>query len=246
MKTQNKKGFYFSLAMVSLILGFLISFAITNQQSIYSRTPQLRKRELVKVVRNLEKERESLKGELKNLRKKLTRIEKIAAKEEGVLTSYSSNLEEAKLALGLMGLEGPGIIVTIGDNSNVPPGEDPNNYIIHDYDLRVLVNALWEGGAEAIALNNQRLIFTSAIRCAGSTILVNSTRLVSPYEIKAIGDFKNLKNALETNRDASLLCQKYAPNYGLLLKIEEKKFLRIPGYSGSLNVKYAKSLEEGS
>ncbi|MEW6188887.1 MAG: DUF881 domain-containing protein [Actinomycetota bacterium] len=239
---MNEARRFFSPILICLILGFLLSTAFYAQQRTRERVGP-RKTELIEVIKSLEKERENLKRETGKLRERLRAYEKEAAAHEGILGSFTKELEELKFAAGLTAVMGPGVEVTLGDALQVPPGEDPNDYIIHDYDLRIVVNALWDGGAEAIAINNQRLVSTSAIRCAGNTILVNSMRLATPYKIRAIGNSERLYRALQENKDASKLLWDYAKSFGLIAEIKTLSHIKIPAYSGSLRVEHARAIK---
>lgn len=75
-------------------------------------------------------------------------------------------------------------MVTIDDSKrSSKPGENPNLYLIHDDDILKVINELWAAGAEAVSINEQRLIANSEIRCADSTLSVNNTRYSPPYDI---------------------------------------------------------------
>ena len=93
--------------------------------------------------------------------------------------------------------EGQGVTITIDDSkTKSKAGENPNLYLIHDDDLLKVINELKAAGAEAISINEQRLIATSEIRCAGPTLSVNNIRSAPPYEIKAIGEDVLLKSTI--------------------------------------------------
>lgn len=232
------------LIVLSFVAGFLMVTAFFSKEPVARDLSFERKRELIKVMYGLEEERDSLKKELADLREQVATIEKKAAENEGVLKSYQEELRKVKEVSGLLKAKGPGVVVTLGDNPNPTKGEDPNPYIIHDYDLRVVVNALFSGGAEAVAINNQRIIFISSIRCVGTTILLNAVRLAQPYEIKAIGDPELLVNALQEDPAVALLFGTYAKNFGLITKVNTQEQLEIPAFNGSLVVKETKLHEE--
>ncbi len=90
---------------------------------------------------------------------------------------------------------GPGVSVTLSD-APTGSGATTPDMVVRDQDIRVVVNALWSAGAEAVAVNGLRLGPGTFIRTAGSTILVNVTALKSPYEVEAIGDANALQVAL--------------------------------------------------
>ncbi len=232
------------LIALSFVAGFLLITAFFSKSPVARDLSFERKQELIKVMYGLEEERDSLKKELADLREEVASIEQKAAKDEGVLKSYQEELKKVKKAAGLLKAKGPGVVVILGDNPSPVEGEDPNSYIIHDYDLRVVVNALFRGGAEAVAINNQRLIFTSSIRCVGTTVLLNAIRLAQPYEIKAVGDPELLAKALQDDPAVALLFSTYAENFGLITKVSTQEQVEIPAFSGSLVVKEAKVHEE--
>lgn len=222
------------LALASFILGYLITLSIQAQPASRSPLTIGRKRELIKNIYSLEKERENLKSKIRAVEKNLKEIEKSALKNQGLLDKYSSELKKSQIYLGLLPAKGPGIEIVLSDSPNVPAGADPNNYLIHDYDLRVIVNALLKGGAEGVAINNQRLIFDSTIRCVGATIMVNSVRLAPPYIIRAIGSPLKLREALKTDEEARVFFNEYVPSFGLQAGLKEFEELSLPAYQGLL------------
>ena len=232
------------VAVISMILGLLLTTSFYAKQKALKTSPLSRKQQLIKVVRELEEKRERLKSDLKKLRAALSEEEKQAASERGEFASFTKELKDLKSEAGFTAVTGPGLEVTLEDNPNVPSGQDPNNYIIHDYDVRAVINALWSGGAEAVSINNQRLISTSAVRCVGTTILANFIRLGTPYRIKAIGNPNELEEALNKDRPASLLLNSYVKAFGLRVKVTKGSELKLPPYEGSLKVEYARTLGE--
>lgn len=243
MKSNDIKG-QVLLSAVFLILGILLATSFVSQQAQRASVPSSRKTELIGIIRDLEGEREKLKAELQKQRNQMTAFEKQAAADQGVLSSFTKRLDGVKFATGLTRVEGPGISITIGDSQSIPPNKNPNDYIVHDTDLRIIVNALWSAGAEAIVVNNERLVSTSAIRCAGTMILVNSRRLAAPYQIKAIGNSERLFSGLKQDKDASRLLNEVAKTYNLLVSIERESDLTLPAYKGSLGIEYAQVAEK--
>ncbi len=224
------------LILISFVLGYLITYAIQARSAYLEPLPAGRKKELIKNVYRLEEERKHLKREIATLEKNLKKIEESALKNQGLLDKYKSELKKSQVYLGLLAARGPGVEIVLSDSISIPAGADPNNYLIHDYDLRVIVNALLKGGAEGIAINNQRLIFNSTIRCVGATIMVNSVRLVPPYNIKAIGSPSRLLKALEEDEESTVFLKEYVPTFGLQIRLKELKEVYLPSYNGPLGV----------
>lgn len=223
-----------SLALTSFMLGYLVTYAIHARSASIEPLPAGRKKELIANIYRLEEERKNLKREIATLERNLEQIEKNALKNQGLLDKYNSELKKSQMYLGLLPARGPGVEIILSDSLNIPAGADPNNYLIHDYDLRVIVNALLKGGAEGIAINNQRLIFNSTIRCVGATIMVNSVRLVPPYKIRAIGSPSKLLRAIEEDEESTVLLKEYAPFLGLQIRLKELEEVYLPPYHGPL------------
>jgi len=108
----------------------------------------------------------------------------------------ADRLRGLELASSLLALSGPGLIVTAADAPVTPdpvtghvPTIDPTGPgRVQDRDLASIVNGLWAAGAEAVAVDGQRLSPVSTIRSAGGAILVDFRPVSSPYEVRAIGD----------------------------------------------------------
>lgn len=145
-------------------------------------------------------------------------------------------LSQAEMIAGETDVKGNGIVVTITDY------EDTEKIVARD--LVLLVNELRLAGAEAISINDQRIINMSDIvdiniDDGAHYIFVNKEkRLVSPYVIKAIGDQRYLESALTTKTVGFI--DQYSENATL----ERQNNIRIPKYSGEIKVKYVNIKEE--
>ena len=111
-----------------------------------------------------------------------------------LISSMTTLLERAEILAGLVKVKGQGVVITLADSmdTNIPVEAG----LVHDTDLMAIVNELRAAGAEAISVNGQRIISTTAIRCVGPTIQINEVKVASPFHIKAIGDAKYLESAL--------------------------------------------------
>lgn len=139
---------------------------------------------------------------------------------ERELANLRSQLRELREIAGYSELSGPGIVVKVYDSANGVTSEQ----IVHDSDIRDLVNELFSAGATGIEVGNQRLIATSSIRCAGPTILVNQQPIsVNPIVIKAVGSPRILASSLDLKKNELKL-------FGLSLEIEEKEKVTLDGY----------------
>ncbi len=149
-------------------------------------------------------------------------------------------LSQARFLAGLTPVQGPGVVVTLNDSrkplSNMPTGIAPAN-IIHDTDINQVVNELKAAGAEAIAVNDQRLVATSSIRCMGPTVFINFVPTAPPFVIKAIGNPKTLAGAMNIPGGVGTQLKAYDP---AMFSVREAGPLRLPAYSGNSEPRYAR------
>lgn len=146
-------------------------------------------------------------------------------------------LPATALASALTEAQGPGVVVTLS--------EQEASGFVRDQELRALVNLLWYGGAEAIAVNGERIGPGTTIRTAGSAILVNLTAVASPYQVEAIGDPQSLLSALSSGQTGEALAA-YVSSSGFKLDIDEEPAINIRG-ARMPRILYAEAVaEEGS
>ncbi|HTZ42599.1 MAG TPA: DUF881 domain-containing protein [Jatrophihabitans sp.] len=125
----------------------------------------------------------------------------VAALRDAQLPANDRAVRAAEVAAGSVAVTGPGMQVELGEPTSQPtagngrPGTTPQSAVavIHDTDVRAVVNQMWSDGAESIAINGLRLTPTSFIRVAGESILVDFSPLRSPYTISAIGNSDQLQ-----------------------------------------------------
>jgi uncharacterized protein YlxW (UPF0749 family) len=181
---------------------------------------------------NLQKQNDEMVNKVIVLRDQLAAL--AGSDDSNVL---NESLAKANITAGFTPVVGPGIVIVLDDNPNqLTENDNPNDFLIHDYNLLYVVNQLKDLGAEAISINEVRVIGSSEIRCAGPTILVNSTRVTSPFEIKAIGDPDVLDRSIRA-KDGEL--QSLATR-GMRISVQKANKISIPGFNGILQYRYAK------
>jgi uncharacterized protein YlxW (UPF0749 family) len=198
-------------------------------------------RELVEgTIRRLEAEQADLKKQIADLRTQLGTAQSTASQRKSTLSDLTAELDHQQVAAGVVPLHGAGVVAVFNDSTDhdIAPNEDPANYILHDYDLRDMLNALWTAGAEAVSLNGERVVNNTSLYCVGTTILINSTRLSPPYEVHAIGDPAALQAALLGSPQMEKFNQR-ARIYDLPGKIDRQQDVTVPAYNGSFVFKYA-------
>jgi uncharacterized protein YlxW (UPF0749 family) len=191
-------------------------------------------------IEGLEAEQQELKTRLTELRHRLDERQQAAAAHTDRLRALTSSLEQQRFLAGLTRIRGPGVLVTVDDSAvRSPVGADPSALIIHEYDLRDIVNLLWMAGSEAIAINDERLVSNSSLYCVGSTVMVNNTRLSPPYLIQAIGNSRVQQDYLRNPSHLRALKEKQRL-YGLWFDVQSVDSLALPAYTGGFLVRYAR------
>ena len=118
-------------------------------------------------------------------------------------------------------------------------GAAPDDLVVHQQDVQSVLNALWTGGAEAVAMQDQRLVNTSAPRCIGNTLLLHGRTYSPPYVVTAIGDPARLAATL-ANEPGIKMFKQYAVRYGLGYTQQESARLDVPAYTGQLHTEFAR------
>ncbi|QGF25130.1 DUF881 domain-containing protein [Raineyella fluvialis] len=144
-------------------------------------------------------------------------------------------------------MTGPGVSVVLDDApmSVAPAGLDPDLLVVHQQDIQAVVNALWEGGAEGMTIQGQRVISTTGIKCVGNTVVLQGIPYAPPYRIQAIGDPAILEATLSSSQYVRNY-QDYVAAYGLGWLEHREDALHLPAYTGGIGLTYAKSLAASS
>ncbi|GFH36535.1 DUF881 domain-containing protein [Streptomyces pacificus] len=172
-------------------------------------------------------------------------VEALARRDDGSTAAEDARLRALEVAAGTEKLSGRAVSVTLHDapaNAQAAPGypePQANDLVIHQQDLQAVVNALWQGGAQGVQVMDQRLISTSAVRCVGNTLILQGRVYSPPYQVTAVGDPDRLQAAL-TASPAIQNYQLYVKAYGLGWKVDERETVTLPGYSGTVDLHYAK------
>lgn len=222
-----------SLAVVLALVGFLTLVA-SNGVKQAKRGAESRRAGLVKLINTRQ-------GEVESLGKELVRLRADVAEARRRLSATSADearhLRDVQMSAGTAAVSGPGVEVRLSDSRReVRSDDDRDSLAVHDVDLQLVVNALWAAGAEAVAVNGQRLVSTSPIRAAGETITVNFRPLVPPYKVEAIGaDRKEFERSELAQR-----FRRWAEDYGLGFSVKARGDIDLPGYLGTLQLSSAR------
>lgn len=172
-------------------------------------------------------------------------IDRLQANALGGQGDLSGRLSSLALVTGSAAATGPGLTVTLDDarkqggnsaDGNPRTQASPDDGKVLSKDLQIVANGLWEAGAEAVAINGQRLTARSAIRFAGEAILVNYRPLTRPYVLTAIGSPDLQANFAESAGGSYV--RALQDNYGVRVTMATSKRLTVPAAT-SLTTRYA-------
>jgi len=182
---------------------------------------------------------EALAGEVDDLR---VQVEKLTAdRSVAIDTGEPDQVERIDMAAGRAAVTGPGVTVRLTDaaaDGPRPAGVRPDDLVVHQQDLQAVINALWAGGAEAMALQDQRVIATTAFRCVGNVLSLGGRLYSPPYEVRAIGDPKALRAALLDSPGIRLYLD-WVDAVGLGWSVTTNDTLELPGSEGGAELEFA-------
>ena len=178
--------------------------------------------------------------------------------EVNTLNAYSgketsSSSEDAGSGTMLPKVKGPGITVTLDDSplwetvvGDSGSSATINDYVVHQQDVEAVVNALWQGGAEAMMIQDQRVLFNSAVICKGNVLMLQGKQYSPPYTISAIGPADRMMDSLDSS-DAVRIYKQYVTAFGLGWEVVSKEHLTFPQSPALLQaLKYATVSGDGA
>lgn len=233
---KNKTSMAIIIGCVCVILvGVMFAQFRTVEETDITGIETAREAELQTMLSSWKTKYEEIEEKLQDTKSKISEYEqKINSKEE-TSELLDEELEQTNFLVGKTNVIGDGVIITLEDN---------NEKSIVDSDLRTLVNELKLAGAEAISINDKRILNMTEIVYVNGRILINEDATVSPFVVKAIGDQTYLSSALSLKNSGFVDSYK---KLGKTVEMREEKNISILAYNGSKNqmqFKYAKEVEE--
>ena len=219
-----------STLFVGMLAGVLIgATAITAQGS--DLRPD-RTSDVAQLVAEAEARNQELSQRAADLRAVTDRL---TAAQGAAPASSDPGQELASRTAGLAAVKGPAVRVTLTDApvDVTPPGVSGDLLVVHEQDIQNVVNALWTAGAEAMTIQGQRVVSTTAVKCVGNTVVLHGTAYAPPYVITAIGDPASLEAGLASDTDVQIYRQ-YAQAYQLGYEQQRVDQTTMPAYTGPL------------
>lgn len=239
------KGFKGQLAVgiVCTVLGLVLALQFRSVQgNLEGIAPTQKAAELASELTKIREEKEQLLGEITSLEDKIKEIEESESKEDVLLKNISDELERYKMISGFKSVKGSGVVVVVDDPPKDPEAFYDESMIMYNYDLLLsVVNKLNEAGAEAVSINEQRIISKTEISLAGSNVNINSVPTAPPFIIKAIGDKETLEATLNIRFGIVYTMRE---QFNLQVSVKKEDEIEIPRYNGIITFRYAKPVDE--
>lgn len=234
----RRSKFQMYLTIVTFSTGFLVATSIETTKlmrtekmnnQVFQQETQLTDRILSEKEQN-----RHLENQLIDLQRQVGKVEEAMAARKEEAADILGQLEAARMQAGVVAVEGPGIVVTMQDSQHASTSADITNYIVHEHDVRLVVNELRAAGAEAISINGQRLVSNSSIRCVGPTIIVNGVKSAAPFVVSAIGDPVTLEGALNLPGGVLQSLQDFVQ-----IDVAKHAALQLPAFVGDAKSKHS-------
>jgi len=239
MIDTRRSPWRFGVPLVCLLAGLLLAatHGVSGGAEIRrSDAPRLVDlvREAQSSVSQLNAERDELAGKLDSMHGRSTNV---------ALAAMLRRSAELAGEAGMDPVHGPGLAVTLQDaqrdaNGRFPRDASPDDLVVHQQDIQAVLNALWSTGAEAIQMQDQRVIGTSVPRCVGNTLLLNGRTYSPPYTITAIGNAAAMQAALAA-APLVILYKQYVVRFGLGYREEVKPDVQIVGHTEPVRMHFA-------
>jgi uncharacterized protein YlxW (UPF0749 family) len=245
LRARFGTGWALSVAAALTVVGFVGAAQWNSSVERRDFTTSAQQVLAAQVV-ELETEQRELRDEIGAAEAQIQEFQEESTSSSVSLAQLNQRLAEARLAAGLTEVRGPGVVIEIADSNRVvPPGENPASFIVLVDDLRDIVTALWASGAEAIAINQERVVASSSIYGVGASILVNTSFLPPPYRITAIGSDGLLDRFMAHDAYRGRVAQRIE-FFGLEFATAVERELTLPPFVGNTRFRWAVPLEEAN
>ena len=227
-------------SILILVICFILSAAITLQLRTMASEDSIAQGYMNSDLRDsllkAEERYKTMQSQLSESTKELEKIRTESAKD--VSTDKNDEINRNNMILGLTDVTGPGIVITAKDGAPSGATDNMSLFLIHDADLREIVAELWNAGAQAISINDQRIVNSTCIMCAGNIISINNEKVNSPFVLKAIGNQESLYGI---DRPGGYI--QYMKAY-TSVDLKKADSVEIPKFEGAISQKYISEVKE--
>ncbi|AGZ51416.1 DUF881 domain-containing protein [Mycobacterium kansasii] len=242
MTDERRSPWRFGVPLVCLLAGLLL--AATHGVSGGAEIRRSDAPRLVDLVRHAQSSVNRLDAQRDALTKQIETAH--IPSSDTALAAMLRRAAELAGEAGMNPVHGPGVVVTLNDaqrdaHGRFPRDASPDDLVVHQQDIDAVFNAVWSAGAEAIQMQDQRIIASSVVRCVGNTLLLNGRTYSPPYTITAIGNPAAMQAALAAAPLVTLYKQ-YVVRFGLGYHEEVKSDVQVVGHSEPVRMHFAQPL----
>jgi uncharacterized protein YlxW (UPF0749 family) len=195
---------------------------------------------LLETANGLQAQQDELKDRLLELRAQIGQIEGAGEGSAELVRELNDELEQARIAAGLIPLSGTGIVLQLEDSVQSVSGEaSEDDYLVGARDIRAMVEELWLAGAEAVAVNGERITPTTSVIDIGTSVLVNAAYLAPPYQIAALGP-DDIYDRLAAAPGFIDFVRARAEAYGIRISFAEPTTVDVPAFAGTVSLRYSR------
>lgn len=238
---DNKKNISLILGTMCIVLSCGIAIQVRTINNIGTTTSvNDSENQLRDAILRTKEKYDNLYAEVENAEKLLEKERENSTQNNSELSKLENDIKTINTQLGLTDVTGQGVIVKLDDSKSIGSSSfanivDLNKYVVHDSDILEIVNELKNAGAEAISVNEQRIVTNTVIECDGTVIKVNGVKIGAPFEIKAIG----MKETLLNIKRLGGYLWNLENRFYLDVSCSSSDNISIPKYTGTYKFNYA-------
>ncbi len=229
------KGKVIMIVTIGIICILLTSVMFLQFKSVQvieaSGVGQKRETELRTEYSTLKDKSSEMKQQLEEIQNTTKEYTDQSSDVQATMDLLKSDVDKARCDLGYTDVKGPGIILTIADGKNA--ANDKEQVITYN-DLIMAINELKYAGAEAISLNDERVVNNSFVANISEYMVMNDNRISGPYTIKVIGDSKNLESVINIKGGI----KDYLESYNKQISYTVENEVYINKYNGNIEINF--------
>lgn len=234
VRSTAGRGWSIGVPVIALTAGLLFTTSANTAQGIPLRDD--RRLELTELIEERQLRVAEAEATLAPLEARVEQLTGQMASGDVPVREQRERSDSYRAVAGFTDVRGPGLTVDLDDalrpDGRRPEGADSADLLVHQEDMQAVVNALWEGGAEAMSIMGVRVISTSAVICVGPVLLLHGRPYSPPYVVTAIGDPDELSASLARSPGVQLF-REAADAYGLGYSETVEEDVTVPAFDGT-------------
>jgi uncharacterized protein YlxW (UPF0749 family) len=232
-------GWYPVVALTALAFGFFFATQLRSQL-IPPSAQVARNQALISTVQSLERDNAAARARLATTRAQIATLEAQAAARSDSSRQLADQVSDLRAHAGLTRIHGPGESVTLGNGKPYPAAVGNTAYLVNFEDVQDVVNLLFQGGAEAVAVNGRRISPASRIAGSGGTVVIDQgPALQAPFQVAAIGNRAEMDSLLADPASLGDLKRRQR-DFQVQVGWEGAGDLSLPPYDSTLDVNWAR------